>query len=80
MIVDHHAVIGSILRKLFEAEELDVSDAANGADGVQKAQKVRPDASTTAVPRRVDHLTPKPVSFDQFSVIAFANFKSTLIV
>jgi CheY-like chemotaxis protein len=42
MIVDDHAVIRSILRKLFEAEELEVSDAVNGSDGVQKAQKVRP--------------------------------------
>lgn len=42
MIVNDHAVIRSILRKLFEAEEFEVSNAVNGADGVQKAQKIRP--------------------------------------
>lgn len=42
MIVDDQAVIRGMLRELFEAEELEVSDAVNGADGVRKAQEVRP--------------------------------------
>jgi CheY-like chemotaxis protein len=42
LIVDDHAVIRSILRDLFEAEEWEVSDAVNGAEGVQRAQEVRP--------------------------------------
>jgi CheY-like chemotaxis protein len=42
MIVDDHAVIRRMLREVFEAEELDVLDAVNGADGVQKAQQVKP--------------------------------------
>lgn len=33
MIVDDQAVIRGMLRELFEVEELDVSDAVNGADG-----------------------------------------------
>jgi CheY-like chemotaxis protein len=43
MIVDDHAIIRRILRALLEAESLVVSDAADGAEGVQKAQAVRPD-------------------------------------
>ena len=31
-----------MLREVFEAEDLDVLDAVNGADGVQKAQQVNP--------------------------------------
>jgi CheY-like chemotaxis protein len=42
MIVDDHAVIRRMLREVFEAEDLDVLDAVNGADGVQKAQQVKP--------------------------------------
>ena len=42
MIVDDHAIIRRIVRKVFEAEHLEVVDAANGAEGVQKAQEVRP--------------------------------------
>ena len=42
MIVDDHAVIRRMLRALFQAEDLEVSEAANGAEGVQKAQEVRP--------------------------------------
>ncbi len=42
MIVDDHAVIRRMLREVFEAEGLQVFDAANGAEGVQKAQKVKP--------------------------------------
>jgi two-component system chemotaxis response regulator CheY len=43
MIVDDHAVIRRILREVFEAEDLEVSEAANGAEGVQKAQAEKPD-------------------------------------
>lgn len=42
MIVDDHAVIRRMVRELFEAEELIVFDAANGAEGVYKAQEVKP--------------------------------------
>lgn len=42
MIVDDHAIIRRMVRELFEAEELEVFDAANGAEGVQKAQEVKP--------------------------------------
>lgn len=42
MIVDDHAVIRRMLRQVFEAEDLAVFDATNGAEGVQKAQEVKP--------------------------------------
>ena len=42
MVVDDHAVIRRMLRAVFEAENLEVSDAANGAEAVQKAQDVKP--------------------------------------
>ena len=42
MIVDDHAVIRRMVREVFEAEDLKVFDAANGAEGVQKAQEVKP--------------------------------------
>jgi CheY-like chemotaxis protein len=42
MIVDDHVVIRRMLREVFEAEDLEVFDAANGAEGVQKAQEVKP--------------------------------------
>lgn len=42
MIVDDHAVIRRMIRAVFEAEDLEVSDAVNGADGVQKAQEIKP--------------------------------------
>jgi CheY-like chemotaxis protein len=42
MIVDDHAVIRRMVREVFEAEDLEVFDAANGAEGVQKAQDVKP--------------------------------------
>ena len=42
MIVDDHAVIRRMVREVFEAEDLNVFDAANGAEGVQKAQEVKP--------------------------------------
>jgi CheY-like chemotaxis protein len=43
MIVDDHAVIRRMLRALLEAESLIVSDAVNGAEGLEKAQAERPD-------------------------------------
>lgn len=43
MIVDDHAVIRRMVRALLEAESLVVSDAADGAEGVQKAQAEKPD-------------------------------------
>lgn len=42
MIVDDHAVIRRMVREAFEAEDFKVFDAANGAEGVQKAQEVKP--------------------------------------
>lgn len=42
MIVDDHPVIRRMLRAVFEAEDLEVLDAANGAEGIQKAQDVKP--------------------------------------
>jgi CheY-like chemotaxis protein len=42
MIVDDHAVIRCMLRAVFEAENLDVSDAVDGAEGVRKAQAEKP--------------------------------------
>jgi CheY-like chemotaxis protein len=41
-IVDDHAVIRRMVREVFEAEDLNVFDAANGAEGIQKAQEVKP--------------------------------------
>ena len=43
MIVDHHATIRRMHRAVFEAEHLEVSDAVDGADGVRKAQEIKPD-------------------------------------
>lgn len=42
MIVDDHAIIRRMIRAVFEAEDLEVSDAVNGADGVRKAQEIKP--------------------------------------
>jgi CheY-like chemotaxis protein len=42
MIVDDHAIIRRMVREVFEAENWEVLDAANGAEGVQKAQVVKP--------------------------------------
>jgi CheY-like chemotaxis protein len=42
MIVDDHAVIRCMLRAVFEAEDLQVCDAMDGADGVRKAQELKP--------------------------------------
>jgi len=41
MIVDDHAIIRRMVREVFEAEDLKVFDAANGAEGPQKAQEVK---------------------------------------
>jgi CheY-like chemotaxis protein len=43
LIVDDHAVIRRMLRDMLEAESLVVSDATDGAEGVQKAEVERPD-------------------------------------
>jgi CheY-like chemotaxis protein len=42
MIVDDDAIIRRMVREVFEAENWEVLDAANGAEGVQKAQVVKP--------------------------------------
>jgi CheY-like chemotaxis protein len=42
MIVDDQAIIRRMVREVFEAEKLEVFDAANSAEGVQKAQEVKP--------------------------------------
>jgi CheY-like chemotaxis protein len=42
MIVDDHAIIRRMIRAAFEAEDLEVSDAVNGADGVKKAKEIKP--------------------------------------
>jgi CheY-like chemotaxis protein len=42
MIVDDHPTIRRMLRAVFEAEDLQVSDASNGAEGVRKAQELKP--------------------------------------
>ena len=42
MIVDDHAVIRRMIRAVFEAEGWEVSDAANGAEAVEKAELAKP--------------------------------------
>ena len=42
MIVDDQAIIRRLVREVFEAEKMEVFDAANGAEGIQKAQEVKP--------------------------------------
>jgi CheY-like chemotaxis protein len=42
MIVDDHALIRRMVHEVFEAADLEVFDAANGAEGVQKAQEAKP--------------------------------------
>jgi CheY-like chemotaxis protein len=42
LIVDDHAIIRARLRSLFEAQDLEVHDAEDGADGLRKAQEVHP--------------------------------------
>ena len=42
MIVEDFAIIRTMLRTAFEAENLEVCEATNGSEGVQKAQQVKP--------------------------------------
>lgn len=42
LIVDDHAVIRRMLHALFEASDIEVCEAENGAEGVQKAQELNP--------------------------------------
>jgi CheY-like chemotaxis protein len=42
MIVDDHAIIRRMLRAVLEAENLQVSDATNGAEAVRKAPALKP--------------------------------------
>jgi CheY-like chemotaxis protein len=42
LIVDDHAIIRKMLQALFEAHDMDVCEAENGAEGVQKAQYLNP--------------------------------------
>ena len=42
MIVDDNAVIRRMIRAIFEAEDWEVFDAADGAAGVEKARQVKP--------------------------------------
>ena len=42
MIVDDNAVIQRMIRVAFEAEDWEVFDAADGAEGVEKAQHLNP--------------------------------------
>jgi CheY-like chemotaxis protein len=42
MIVDDHAIIRRMVREVFEAENWEVLDAADGVEGVQKAHVVKP--------------------------------------
>jgi DNA-binding NarL/FixJ family response regulator len=41
-IVDDHAIIRSTLRSLFERHNIEVCEAVDGVDGVQKAQDPDP--------------------------------------
>ena len=43
MIVDDHAVIRRMLRAVLEAEDFEVVDAINGAEGIEKAHEVTPE-------------------------------------
>jgi CheY-like chemotaxis protein len=42
LIVDDHAIIRQMLHALFEAQNMEVCEAENGAEGVQKAQDFNP--------------------------------------
>jgi CheY-like chemotaxis protein len=42
MIVDDHAIIRRMLCAMFAAEGWQVSDAKDGAEGVRKAQELKP--------------------------------------
>jgi CheY-like chemotaxis protein len=42
LIVDDHPIIRRLLRSLFEAQNWEVCDAVDGAEGLRKAQEVHP--------------------------------------
>lgn len=42
LIVDDHAIIRKMLHALFEAHDMEVCEAENGAEGVQKAEDLKP--------------------------------------
>jgi CheY-like chemotaxis protein len=42
LIVDDHAIVRGIMRSLFESQGFEVCEAADGAEGVRKAQEVKP--------------------------------------
>ena len=42
LVVDDHAIIRRLVRSLFEAQDLEVIDASDGAEGVRKAQELNP--------------------------------------
>ena len=42
LIIDDHAMIRRMLHALFEIHDINVCEAENGADGVQKAQDLNP--------------------------------------
>lgn len=42
LIVDDHAIIRKMLHALFKAHDMEVCEAENGAEGVQKAQDLNP--------------------------------------
>jgi CheY-like chemotaxis protein len=52
MIVDDRAIIRRMVRAVFEAENWEVLDAANGAEGIQIAQEVNPASSFSICPCR----------------------------
>jgi len=43
MVVDDQAIIRRMVHAVFEAEDVEVCDATNGAEGVQRAQELNPD-------------------------------------
>jgi len=63
MIVDDHAIIRRMVREVFEAEDLKVFDAANGAEGPQKAQEVKKPPEISGVVRFCDwiEITRRPL-------------------
>jgi CheY-like chemotaxis protein len=42
LIVDDHAIVRGIMRSLFESQGFEVWEAADGAEGVRKAEEVKP--------------------------------------
>jgi CheY-like chemotaxis protein len=43
LIADENALVRKMMRSLFEASQFEVVDAADGAEGDQKAQEINPD-------------------------------------